>query len=73
MTTQLCSTMKANTPHGYIKHSDIIGLSPRSIVTTNSNVRYRATFPTLEQYVTKVPRLVTPVSSTSSYLPAAPR
>ena len=47
--------------HGSLGHDDIIGKTPRDIVTSSSGKELRVYIPTLEDYVTLTPRLVTPV------------
>jgi len=49
------------TYRGLISHEDIIGKRPRDIVATRKGVKFRITFPTLEEYILSVRRLVTPV------------
>jgi tRNA (adenine57-N1/adenine58-N1)-methyltransferase len=51
----------ANGFHGIISHDDIIGRSPREVIATRKGTEFRITWPTLEEYVTSVKRLVTPV------------
>ncbi|KAI5810811.1 adenine-N(1)--methyltransferase [Pyronema omphalodes] len=47
--------------HGIISHDDIIGRSPREVIASRKGTEFRITWPTLEEYVTSVKRLVTPV------------
>ncbi|RPA91650.1 S-adenosyl-L-methionine-dependent methyltransferase [Choiromyces venosus 120613-1] len=65
--TKTCLT-RPLTPHttfdtyrGKISHNDIIGKQARDIVTTPKGVKFRIAFPTLEEYIVFVRRLVTPV------------
>jgi tRNA (adenine57-N1/adenine58-N1)-methyltransferase len=62
MTTPLRAEKTTNTHAGVLHHSDIIGCGPRDIISTNKGSEFRLSWPTLEEYVVKVPRLVTPVS-----------
>lgn len=48
--------------HGQISHDHIIGKQVRDLVTTSKGVKLRVHLPTLEEYVTLTPRIVTPVS-----------
>lgn len=61
LTTALKPTKKVDTHHGSIAHTAIIGRTARSLITSSSGTQYCATFPSIEEYVTKVRRLVTPV------------
>ena len=47
---------------GHISHSEIIGRNERDIVKSNRGADLRAYLPTLAEYVTLTPRIVTPVS-----------
>src|SRR5690606_1593420 len=49
------------THQGNIPHSSIIGKSVREIIMTHKGKPYRLHTPTLEEYVSKVKRLVTPI------------
>ncbi|KAI8053153.1 S-adenosyl-L-methionine-dependent methyltransferase [Gilbertella persicaria] len=47
---------------GVVAHDDIIGKKTRSILNTqDESFKYMAHFPTLEEYVTNVPRACTPI------------
>ncbi|KAI8350621.1 S-adenosyl-L-methionine-dependent methyltransferase [Choanephora cucurbitarum] len=47
---------------GKITHADIIGKKPRSVINTqDDSYKYMVHFPTLEEYVTHVPRACTPI------------
>lgn len=48
---------------GKFQHSSLIGKESREDLVTSSGHRLRVYQPTLEEYVTLSPRLVTPVSS----------
>ncbi|KAF8242612.1 S-adenosyl-L-methionine-dependent methyltransferase, partial [Wilcoxina mikolae CBS 423.85] len=50
-----------NSHFGTIMHSDIIGRRTRDIVAMNKGAEFRLTWPSLDEYITRVPRLVTPV------------
>jgi len=63
LTKPLRSVGKIPTPRGFIETARIIGKGVRDIVSTNKDVEYRIHQPTLAEYVTLSPRLVTPVSS----------
>ncbi|KAH8153674.1 uncharacterized protein LAJ45_02487 [Morchella importuna] len=52
---------KIETPSGRIAHNDIIGANTRDIVSSCKGTGYCVTFPTIDEYVTNVRRLVTPV------------
>lgn len=52
---------KQGTHHGDIKHADIIGKSVREIIMSHKGKPYRLQTPTLEEYVSRVKRLVTPI------------
>jgi tRNA (adenine57-N1/adenine58-N1)-methyltransferase len=54
---------KINTHKGDISHTDIIGKSPRDLVTSSAGHDYRIHTITLAEYVSMTRRLVTPVSS----------
>jgi tRNA (adenine57-N1/adenine58-N1)-methyltransferase len=54
---------KINTHKGDISHADIIGKSPRDLVTSSAGHDYRIHTITLAEYVSLTRRLVTPVSS----------
>ena len=57
---------KINTHKGDISHADIIGKSPRDLVTSSAGHDYRIHTITLAEYVSMTRRLVTPVSSGST-------
>lgn len=61
LSTPLKSSKQVETHHGCIPHSDIIGRSTRGLVSSSKGTQYCVTFPTIEEYVTKIRRLVTPV------------
>ena len=67
LTKPLQSGNKINTHKGDINHSDIIGKSPRDIVTTSAGHDYRLHQVTLAEYVSLSRRLVTPVRITQNY------
>lgn len=52
---------RLSTHRGDMKHDDIIGRLPRDAVRTNTDQLYRLHHPSLEEYVTRVKRLVTPI------------
>ncbi|MCJ1243102.1 hypothetical protein MMC30_000299 [Trapelia coarctata] len=54
-------TKKVATKWGNISHDSLIGKSARDIVRLSTGREFRLHFPTLEEYVTLTPRLVTPV------------
>ena len=58
---------KISTHKGDISHSDIIGKSPRDLVTSTAGHDYRIHTITLAEYVSMTRRLVTPVSSGSPF------
>lgn len=58
---------KISTHKGDISHADIIGKSPRDLVTSTAGHDYRIHTITLAEYVSMTRRLVTPVSVTSAY------
>lgn len=47
---------------GNIQHADIIGKRSRDTVRTTRGIEMRIHIPTLAEYVTMTPRIVTPVS-----------
>ena len=58
----LRSDHSIETHRGAIRHSNIIGTSPRDVVaTTKDKADFRVHDPTLAEYVSFTPRLVTPV------------
>ncbi|KAL1958199.1 hypothetical protein VTO42DRAFT_5054 [Malbranchea cinnamomea] len=59
---------KITTPRGHIDHDDIIGRSTRDFVRPHKGPHYRISYPTLEEYVTLTPRLVTPVYAADANL-----
>ncbi|CUS15074.1 unnamed protein product, partial [Tuber aestivum] len=61
LTHPLTPGKACETYRGSVSHSDIIGKQPRDVVTTRKGVRFRIAFPTLEEYIVSVRRLVTPV------------
>jgi hypothetical protein len=61
LTQPLAAHKSVQSHYGVIPHTDIIGRSPRDILATNRGTEFRLTWPTLDEYVTKVPRMVTPV------------
>ncbi|KAF2084286.1 hypothetical protein K490DRAFT_49530 [Saccharata proteae CBS 121410] len=50
-----------HTHHGYINLSDVVGKRIRDIVKTHKGTEYRIFEPTLDEYVTLTPRVVTPI------------
>lgn len=68
----LASSSFIESHHGKINHSDIIGKRVRDIVTTPKGARFRIHEPTLAEYVSSTPRIVTPVSL-YTYLHIYPR
>ncbi len=66
LTKPLRSKGKIQTPRGSIEQSNLIGKGIRDLVSTNSKVEYRIHQPSLAEYVTLCPRLVTPVRIESS-------
>ncbi|KAF0412271.1 S-adenosyl-L-methionine-dependent methyltransferase [Gigaspora margarita] len=52
---------KKEIPGGILDHSNIIGKSVRDIVKTNKDKSYTIHFPTLDEYVVMIPRLMTPI------------
>ncbi|PWW77180.1 S-adenosyl-L-methionine-dependent methyltransferase, partial [Tuber magnatum] len=61
LTHPLTPGKTCETYRGSISHSDIIGKRPRDVVATRKGVKFRIAFPTLEEYIVSVRRLVTPV------------
>ncbi|WEW57656.1 hypothetical protein PRK78_003123 [Emydomyces testavorans] len=61
LTRPLERNKRTGVSRGAIEHSDIIGKRPRDLVPARKGAEYRITFPTLEEYATWTPRLVTPV------------
>ncbi|CAZ81222.1 unnamed protein product [Tuber melanosporum] len=61
LTQPLTQGKACETHRGTISHNDIIGKRPREVVTTPKGVKFRIAFPTLEEYIVSVRRLVTPV------------
>jgi len=61
LTQPLAAHKSVQSHYGVIPHTDIIGRSPRDILATNRGTEFRLTWPSLDEYVTKVPRIVTPV------------
>ena len=54
---------KIETHRGTIDHSSLIGKEIRNVVYTTKGVGYRIHQPSLAEYVTFSPRMVTPVGS----------
>lgn len=54
---------KIHSHRGDYQHSDIIGKKARDVVKSTSGKTARIHIPTLAEYVTLTPRLVTPVST----------
>ncbi|KAI9700936.1 MAG: hypothetical protein M1820_006581 [Bogoriella megaspora] len=50
-----------DTHRGILKHSDILGTRVRDVVTSSSNVGFRVYEPTLAEYTSITPRIVTPI------------
>lgn len=63
----LNSANKINTHKGDIFHADIIGKSPRDLVTSTAGHDFRLHTITLAEYVSMTRRLVTPVSVVPTY------
>lgn len=61
LTKRLKPYGKIQTPRGSIDQASLIGKSIRDVVPTNKRVEYRIHRPTLAEYVTLCPRIVTPV------------
>lgn len=61
-TKPLKVTKKVATKWGNISHDSLIGKRARDVVRLNTGREFRLHFPTLEEYVTLTPRIVTPVS-----------
>ncbi|KAI1977994.1 hypothetical protein LOZ53_002700 [Ophidiomyces ophidiicola] len=61
LTAPLGKNKSTGVSRGSIEHNDIIGKAPRDLVQARKGPQYRITFPTLEEYATLSPRLVTPV------------
>lgn len=61
MTKPLRPGSVTHTSQGDISHSSLIGAHPRDLIPSNAGAKYRATFPTVDEYITKIPRLVTPI------------
>ncbi|KAF3491835.1 tRNA (adenine-N(1)-)-methyltransferase [Arthroderma uncinatum] len=62
LTKPLAKDSKTDVRGGYIEHNNIIGKSARDVVQThNARASFRITQPTLEEYVSLTPRLVTPI------------
>jgi tRNA (adenine57-N1/adenine58-N1)-methyltransferase len=61
LTKRLRPHGKIQTTRGSIDGASVIGKTIRDVVTTNKKVEYRIHQPTLGEYVTLCPRLVTPV------------
>ena len=47
---------------GDISHSEIIGKNERDLVNSSKGKGFRVNLPTLAEYITMTPRIVTPVS-----------
>lgn len=60
MTKELRRDGKTNLQHGYILHSEIIGRNSRDLVRSSRGADLRVYLPTLAEYVTMTPRIVTP-------------
>ncbi|PGH27328.1 hypothetical protein AJ80_01038 [Polytolypa hystricis UAMH7299] len=61
LTKPLRANDQTSARRGLLKHNDIIGKRSRDLVQAYKGPMYRVTYPTLEEYVTLTPRLVTPV------------
>jgi hypothetical protein len=61
LTKPLSSSGRIETHRGILTHSSIIGKRCRDTVTTSKGVAFRLYEPSLAEYVTLTPRLVTPV------------
>nr|KMM65947.1 tRNA (adenine-N(1)-)-methyltransferase [Coccidioides posadasii RMSCC 3488] len=61
LTKALGRNKQTGVSRGVIQHNDIIGRRPRDLVKAQKGPSYRITFPTLDEYATLSPRLVTPV------------
>jgi tRNA (adenine57-N1/adenine58-N1)-methyltransferase len=68
LTKPLNPTTKINTSRGSITHADIIGKGVRDVVAASKGALYRIHQPSLAEYVTLSPRIVTPVSRILSWL-----
>lgn len=53
--------LKVQSKWGSIPHDSLIGKSARDVVASSTSREFRIHIPTLEEYVTLTPRLVTPV------------
>lgn len=60
MTNVLRQDGKTNLQHGDILHSEIIGRNTRDLVRSSRGADLRVYLPTLAEYVTMTPRIVTP-------------
>lgn len=49
--------------YGLFKHSDLLGRRAGDVVRTHRGLDVRARLPTLAEYTSMTPRIVTPVSS----------
>lgn len=67
VTKPLNPANKISTHKGDVSHADIIGRSARDLVTSSAGHEYRIHSITLAEYVSLTRRLVTPVSSRSTY------
>ena len=54
---------KTATKYGDVRHDNLIGKHIREIVSIGKNRELWARLPSLEEYITMTPRLVTPVST----------
>lgn len=62
LTQPLRRDSKTTTRYGDVSHNNLIGKQARDTVTTSKAWELRTHIPSLEDYVTMTPRLVTPVS-----------
>ncbi len=70
LTKALQSTSRIHTHRGSIDHASLIGKEVRDVVYTSKGVAYRIYQPTLAEYVTLSPRMVTPVCTSIDCLSA---
>ncbi|KAL7273331.1 hypothetical protein RUND412_003820 [Rhizina undulata] len=61
LTRPLNAEKTLHTHLGSVPHSAILNRRVRDVISSHKNIPFRLTYPTLEEYVTKVKRLVTPV------------
>jgi tRNA (adenine57-N1/adenine58-N1)-methyltransferase len=70
LTKRLRPVGKIETHRGTIDQASLIGKEIRDVVYTNKGVGYRIHQPTLAEYVTLSPRMVTPVRTSIHHLGA---